>query len=301
MDVSVVIPAHNEEKYIERAIRSIHAQTVVPCELIVVDNCCTDRTPHIAQTLGARVVVEKKKGIVHARNAGFDAAKGDVIARIDADTQAAPDWIKRITEHVAQGKEALTGMIHYDIPLIRPQMYDVYQELARLLFGHYVYTGLNMIITKNLWRKCRPLVCLNEKIAHEDLDLSIVAAEFATLYYERDVVVYTSSRRIVNNPKSFFIEYQLRGARQLLAQKKRLGERKTREFRESFHDGFQRGMDRTDRAIGYLLRQIDEATELGVEMRQKLSKLLIDQPRAKIDSTLAKLITIVKTIKPSSE
>lgn len=87
---TVVIPAHNEEKYIGRCIKSIiYASRYVKnntVEIIVVANRCTDKTAGIALQYGARVIVNNDKCISAIRNAGVNSAKGKIIVTIDADS-----------------------------------------------------------------------------------------------------------------------------------------------------------------------------------------------------------------------
>ena len=72
LTISVVIPAWNEEKYIEEALDLIAKQTIQPLEVIVVDNNSVDNTVAIAKRKGARVIKEARQGITPARNAGFN-------------------------------------------------------------------------------------------------------------------------------------------------------------------------------------------------------------------------------------
>lgn len=94
MKVSVVIPAHNEEKNIEAVIRSIVSQTYSAAEIIIVDNASTDRTAEIAKKFPVKVIIESRKGTQWAREAGRKAAIGDFIANIDADCIASKDWLR---------------------------------------------------------------------------------------------------------------------------------------------------------------------------------------------------------------
>jgi|GEM_PF-497938 len=80
--VSVIIPAHNEEKYVKRCICSIKKsaeQIDGAVEIIVVCNRCTDNTQKIAIENGARIVTNNDRCIAKVRNAGIAAAQGDEI------------------------------------------------------------------------------------------------------------------------------------------------------------------------------------------------------------------------------
>jgi glycosyltransferase involved in cell wall biosynthesis len=91
----VAIPAHNEEKYIERCIESVlvsamHAQQAV--EVVVALNRCSDTTQYRAEALGARCVVEDRKCIAAVRNAAVRAGTAPAVATLDADS-----WMSRLT------------------------------------------------------------------------------------------------------------------------------------------------------------------------------------------------------------
>jgi glycosyltransferase involved in cell wall biosynthesis len=91
--ISIIIPAHNEARFLPRALGSLRHSAFcladdrpgVRSELIVVDNASTDATASIAAEYGATVVREPHRNVAHARNTGASAARGDLLAFIDAD------------------------------------------------------------------------------------------------------------------------------------------------------------------------------------------------------------------------
>ncbi|MCH5194551.1 MAG: glycosyltransferase [Oscillospiraceae bacterium] len=87
---TVVIPAHNEEKYIGKCLRAVKsaAKYVAPdsVEIIVVANRCTDKTAAIARHYGAKVLINDDKCIATIRNTGVNAASGKIVVTIDADS-----------------------------------------------------------------------------------------------------------------------------------------------------------------------------------------------------------------------
>lgn len=89
MKISVIIPAYNVEKYIERSINSILKQTYKPFEIIIVDDGSTDNTANIIKGYGGRVnyYYNENGGQSSARNYGILKAKGDWIAWLDADDE----------------------------------------------------------------------------------------------------------------------------------------------------------------------------------------------------------------------
>lgn len=109
--ISVVVPARDEEDRLPRCLASLAAQTRLPDEVVVVDNASGDATARLAAAAGARVVHEAERGIWPAAAAGYDAATGDVIARVDADTVLPPGWLARVETLLAEdpGCAAVTG------------------------------------------------------------------------------------------------------------------------------------------------------------------------------------------------
>jgi glycosyltransferase involved in cell wall biosynthesis len=114
--LSVVVCAHNEERFISACLYSLLAQTRLPDEIVVVDNASTDRTAAIAAGVpGVRVVVEPRRGLVRAREAGRAASDGDVLAYLDADCRAPLRWVERLERRLARGARtvAVTGPCRY--------------------------------------------------------------------------------------------------------------------------------------------------------------------------------------------
>lgn len=87
MKFSVIIPAHNEQAVIWRALSSIRTQTFTDYEIIVVCDACNDNTKTIAESYEAKVIEIDAHSSGAARNAGLDAAQGDWVLFCDAD-----DW-----------------------------------------------------------------------------------------------------------------------------------------------------------------------------------------------------------------
>lgn len=88
---SIIMPAYNAERYIEESIKSILSQTYTDWELIIIDDCSHDQTPHICKSYTKHS--EKihyyrnpfNKGVAESRNRGVSLAQGEWIAYIDSD------------------------------------------------------------------------------------------------------------------------------------------------------------------------------------------------------------------------
>ncbi len=105
--ISVVIPAHNEARYVARCIRSIRKAADVyggNVEIIVVCNRCTDTTEAIAKANGARVVHDETRCIASVRNAGIRAARGHIIVTIDCDNRMTEGTLAEIADLLGSGR-----------------------------------------------------------------------------------------------------------------------------------------------------------------------------------------------------
>lgn len=92
--ISVIIPAHNEEKYLGNTLTALKAQTYPHFEVIVVCNGCTDNTREIASAQADRTIVLDEKALSRARNAGGAKARGDLLIFLDADTLLEPNALE---------------------------------------------------------------------------------------------------------------------------------------------------------------------------------------------------------------
>ncbi len=93
-DVSIIIPAYNEESSILKTLSSLSvSSTKKTVEIIVVNNNSTDTTAELAIDAGVTCITETRQGITAARNSGLRVAKGKFILNADADTIYPASWI----------------------------------------------------------------------------------------------------------------------------------------------------------------------------------------------------------------
>ena len=109
-EYSVVIPAYQAADIIGKCVQALNAQTVSRerYEIIVVDDGSTDDTASASRSAGTdQVIVCPHRGPAAARNAGVEAARGEIILFTDADCEPPPTWIERIVapfqDHVIEG------------------------------------------------------------------------------------------------------------------------------------------------------------------------------------------------------
>lgn len=143
-DVTVVIPARNEEDRLPECLTRLREQNLGDFEVIVVDSASTDRTVQVAQSFGARVISLGLPGVGRARQAGFDAARGSIIASTDADALPSADWLQQLVTPFSDPSVVGTfGTIRFT-----PD--GVWARIAHALFARF--QGVNH-------RLGRPLCC----------------------------------------------------------------------------------------------------------------------------------------------
>lgn len=101
--VSFIIPCYNEREYVTGCIASIAGQLADPesFEVIVVDNGSRDDTREVAASLGARVLLNERRGAAASRNLGAGAARGELLAFVDADCLLDQQWLPTLSAHLA--------------------------------------------------------------------------------------------------------------------------------------------------------------------------------------------------------
>lgn len=98
--LTVIIPAYNEGASVADTIRSLHAQTVLPDTIIVVDDCSTDDTSSVAARLGVKVMRPPRNtgSKAGAQNFALPFVRTLFTMAIDADTTLAPDAIEKLLD-----------------------------------------------------------------------------------------------------------------------------------------------------------------------------------------------------------
>jgi len=165
MRLSFVVPAYNEEAYLPACLESILHQ-IDPatsglasgtCEIIVVNNASTDRTREVALRYpGVTVVDEPRKGLTFARQAGFAASTGDLIANVDADSRLTPGWVSKVLTTFAEAETAAAANPETQRPLAAfsgPLVYyDLTPRQRRLVHVFYMTAWTTYAINRYILR-----------------------------------------------------------------------------------------------------------------------------------------------------
>lgn len=224
MNLYVVVPVYNEEKYITATLEGLARQTDNNFTLVLVDNGSTDRTfalveafAHAHPAMRIECIDEPEKGTGCAADTGFRYAieQGAThIARTDADCIPAPDWITGIRRAFSvQSLEFVGGVIRprdderpltwadrrlIDFLLV---MADVTGRLRRRgranQYPYFLVAGNNLAITAELYLRSGGFPRTSVAEAFEDRLLSEAVRKLTTQAARvHDVIVYNSLRRV---------------------------------------------------------------------------------------------------------
>lgn len=207
--ISIIIPVYNEAAQLAACLTAIARQTVKPFEVIVVDNNSTDDSAAIAARFPfVRVMTERRQGVVHARTTGFDAACGDIIARIDADSLLPTEWLATVQQIMSEPTiAAVSGTAqYYNVAAARLfNTIDLFfrRRLARQLGNRVFLYGANMALQRSAWQAVRARLCQRGG-QHEDYDIAIHLQELGErVVFDERLTAKISSRRIDVNFISF--------------------------------------------------------------------------------------------------
>ncbi len=207
--VSFIICALNEEAYIGDAIRSIKlemSQYILErpssmYEIIVVDNGSTDNTWLKASQEGVRMIEEPKKGISHARLAGFQASQGRYCAFLDADGRLPPGWWKSAALGLCNPNVvAVSGSLYfYDGPRYLNRGTKLFYKVAK--FFHNIWhtiQGGNWIAKREAIEQANPWDP-NLPYWGEDTYSATQLAKIGRIKLDPKMVMNTSARRLVQD------------------------------------------------------------------------------------------------------
>jgi glycosyltransferase involved in cell wall biosynthesis len=222
MLLSFVVPAYNEEAYLGACLESILDQTrglEHLAEIIVVNNASTDRTREIAQGYVSkhgpcvRLVDESRKGLPFARQAGFLASTGSLIANVDADSRLTPGWVEKVLTtfrtHEADGDShaqlvALSGpLVYYDLMPRQRRLVSVFYLIAWLTYAtnKYILRVGSMVQGGNFVLSRAGLEAIGGydtsiTFYGEDTDIARRLHAVGKVFFTFDLKMYSSARRL---------------------------------------------------------------------------------------------------------
>lgn len=209
MLLSFVVPAFNEERYLPECLWSIVRETAgrTDVEIIVVNNASSDRTRAVAQEFpGVRVVDEPRKGLPHARQAGFLASSGRLIANVDADSRLPEGWVDQVVRSFAADPSlvSLSGpLVYYDLSPRERLLVRAFYTTAWVTYALNRYVlrigsmvqGGNFVVTREALER---IGGFNLAITFygEDTDLARRLPETGRVQFTFDLKMFSSARRL---------------------------------------------------------------------------------------------------------
>ena len=200
--ISLIIPAFNEEGYLPACLDAVMQNLAANLkEIVVVDNNSTDGTKQVVERYPAvTYVFEPVKGISRARQRGYLASTGDIIAYVDADTRPPAGWIEQIWEQFDAQKNlaCLSGPYSfYDLSGIRNKIASSWFIAAWPLYKitGYLIVGGNFSISRAVLEKMGGFDSSIEFYG-EDVDIAKRAEKYGKVLFSPRFVMPTSARRL---------------------------------------------------------------------------------------------------------
>lgn len=202
MRISVVVPVLDDATELEGCLNALRTQTRLPDEIVVVDNGSSDDSAVVARRHGALVVPEPVRGIPSAAAAGYDAATGDVIARLDADSRPGPDWVARLEKAFTEDPELVAlsgpgefiGLSGWRAAVARTLYMDAFFLSVGAAMAHPVLFGSNLAMRSDAWERVREGVERADPELHDDIDLSFQFGAADRVVVDKTLVVGISAR-----------------------------------------------------------------------------------------------------------
>ena len=199
--VSVIIPCYNAEKYVEKAIRSILGQTYKNIEVLIVDDASTDTTIDIIEMLAREdcrirlIKHQSNKQIVYTLNELINAARGEYIARMDADDISLPQRIE---------KQVFFLETHKDYAVCGTNLIDIDEEGNKIGIENFpAYANDTEFIAKFYTPVCHPSVMFRADVCENNkYDPKYIYAEDYELWCR---MIFENGLKIGNVQEQLFM------------------------------------------------------------------------------------------------
>ena len=197
-NISLYIAAYNAEKTIEKSIKSILQQTLKPKEIIIINDCSTDKTLNLLKKFSQIKIINNKKnyGLAKSRNIALKYSKYNLLASIDSDVVCKKNWLETLFNTMVKKKADLIGGKLIDKYIKEPanhwRSYYLKQNWGDKQINNPQFVfGANFLLDK---KKIKNLnIKYNEtfRTNGEDVNFSkVLKSKNCNLYYEPRALCY---------------------------------------------------------------------------------------------------------------
>lgn len=194
--VSIIIPAYNAEKYLEKCLNSILNQTYINYEIIAINDGSTDNTLTILKYYSEKskqnmIIIDKEnEGQGAGRNQGIEIARGKYIAFVDSDDYISPTYIENLVLK-AEHDNADIVVCNYAIVRNDNIVKEVHPKIPK--DSHDMLLDPDVVPWKQLWRKDvieKSGIRFAERVFYEDLAFYLSIAPYIKRISTVDQVLY---------------------------------------------------------------------------------------------------------------
>jgi glycosyltransferase involved in cell wall biosynthesis len=203
--ISVIVPARNEEKYLGKCLEALSKQDYPNYEIVVIDNASSDSTSEIARRFTNRVFREEKIGLSYARNSGFKEARGEIIARTDADSMPPPAWLTELNKVFENDPKvvAVGGSDEFNdkgklIQYFSRIFFWILFYATKVILGHYQLSGPNFAVRKSALIGIKPH--MEDNKIHEDMEIACHIKEKGKIVFKPLLIMPISGRKLKSDP-----------------------------------------------------------------------------------------------------
>jgi len=210
IEVTIIIPVHNQNQHTFNCLQSILKNTDTPYEVIVIDNASTDDTPRLIDAMeNVRVIHnQENQGFVTACNQGAGAAIGKNFLFLNNDTEVAEGWLEALLEPLTDEKVGIVGAkLIYPDGRLQEAGNIIWQDGSGWNYGRdddpslpqYSYrkevdycSGACLLVRKDLWLKLEGFDRRYAPAYYEDTDLCFAARQsgYKVIYQPETCVIH---------------------------------------------------------------------------------------------------------------
>lgn len=200
VEVSVIVPTFNEEKYIEHCLKHLRNQDIdVGYEIIIGDGYSTDKTIEIAKKYADKIIFEEKRTIAAGRQAAANAAVGKILVFTDADARPEMDWLRELIKPFK--KERVVCVYGNTIPydgnffdkITSEYLLPIYYTSMNFL-GFPSGAGSNLAVRREAFNKISGFNI--DLVTAEDIDLQLRLKKLGKIVFNEYAPTFISLRRV---------------------------------------------------------------------------------------------------------